>query len=107
MAAIDTNVEFLVHLEPAPESGQVWWAETAAVPGLSVAAESLQELFVLALEAVGRELGPAARFGVRFDLVPEAPATASLSSDPSAGDPLEVGPTSEGISARLAILSPA
>jgi len=49
------SATFRVHVEPT-EGRLVWWAETAAVPGLSVAADSLPELRALISEAVSIHL---------------------------------------------------
>lgn len=69
------SVTFLVHLEPSPETGAVWWAETTAIPGLSVAADTLAELEALAREAVALHR-PEAHNDVRFVLAPSPPPTA-------------------------------
>ena len=47
------NVAMNIHMELADDD-IVWWAETEAVPGLSVAAPTLRELRALIDEAVAR-----------------------------------------------------
>jgi len=41
-----------VHLDTADSGSMVWWADTADIPGLTVAAASLKELEILSREAV-------------------------------------------------------
>jgi len=41
-----------VHLDTADTDSMVWWADTADIPGLTVAAASLEELEILSREAV-------------------------------------------------------
>jgi len=48
---------FDIYVDAVPESGIVWWAETSAVPGLTVAADSLVELRRLITEATAAHLG--------------------------------------------------
>lgn len=66
----------LIHLEPAKGEGAVWWAESPSIPGLSVAADSLADLYALTIEALAQIPGPEVRGSVRFDLAPEAPSSA-------------------------------
>jgi len=64
-----------VHLDTADSGSMVWWADTADIPGLTVAAASLGELEILSREAV-LEAGvddPE----VELRLVGEAPASAA------------------------------
>lgn len=101
------STQFLVHLEPADETGVVWWAETPSVAGLSVAANTLQDLYVLALEALETHLGPEARLDVRFDLVPDAMDNGSLRLKPAVDRPLQAGGAPIDFEARRAVLNPA
>ena len=55
---MSSTIEFLVHVEPADDGWLVWWAETAAVEGLSIAGDTLAHLTLLAREAAERALGP-------------------------------------------------
>jgi len=41
-----------VHLDTADSGSMVWWADTADIPGLTVAAASLGELEILSRQAV-------------------------------------------------------
>ena len=52
------DVNFTIYIEPT-EHDVVWWAESAAIPGLSVAAPTLRELRVLIEEAVRSSVGDA------------------------------------------------
>ena len=64
-----------VHLDTADSGSMVWWADTADIPGLTVAAPSLGELEILSREAV-LEAGvddPA----VKLRLVDEAPPSSA------------------------------
>ncbi len=67
---------FYIHLEVVDREA-VWWAETPAVPGLSVAAATLKELRSLVAEAGAAHL-PGDR--VEFQLVADEPPTANPAS---------------------------
>ena len=100
------STHFAIHIEPTPEGGVVWWAETPAIAGLSVAADSLQELYPLALEAVEQHLGAEARLDVRFDLVTAPAETGGLNVMSAVGRPLVTDAPASHFEARRAILAP-
>ena len=58
--------KFQIHTEPV--SGHLaWWAESDAIPGLSLAADSLHELRSLIDEAVIEHLGEGTEFDLALD----------------------------------------
>ncbi len=100
-------VTFVVHLEPAEETGVVWWAETSALPGLSVAADTLEELRALALEAVDLHIDPKARSNVRFELAAQPTLSAGDGLRPTVdGRPIGSNDSTD-VDARRAIMTPA
>lgn len=62
---------FYVHVELTDHHDVVWWAETPAVTGLTVAAASLAELSPLIDDAVRRHLGKRAK--IALELVADEP----------------------------------
>lgn len=101
------STQILVHLEQAPETGFVWWAEARSIPGLSVAADTLADLYALALEAVDRLLGSEARQDVRFDLAPDAPTTAGDELVANINGAIDAARGSSVLPARRAVLTAA
>ena len=86
------SVTFYIHLEPV-ERDVVWWAETDAVPGLSVAASTLRELRTLIDEAVRRHLGHEAEASLEL-VADEAQAAADRDLAELSGVDLPAGGTS-------------
>ncbi len=64
---MDQTAAFRIHMEPGETDLVVWWAETDAIPGLTVAAPTLRALRILINEAVRHHLGDAVR--IDLDLV--------------------------------------
>lgn len=87
---------FRIHLEVADREA-VWWAETPAVPGLSVAAPTLKELRILISEAVVANIGPDEP--VELQLVAEE----SMSANPANLSVNGTADASRGVDARRLI----
>ncbi len=68
-----TNARFLVHMD-AGDKEVVWWAESADIPGLSVAADTLTELRRLVFESVEVQVGATAEVTMHLAGL-EAPAS--------------------------------
>lgn len=74
----DTMPRFRVYLEPATHD-VVWWADTDAVPGLTVVADTLRELRALIDEAAAAHLGTTE---VALDLIVEEDEPENLPAVP-------------------------
>ena len=91
-----TVAVFNIHLEVVDREA-VWWADTPAAPGLSVAAPTLKELRALIAEAAASNLGP--DDAVDLQLVTEE----GPSSNPAGIAAKEQPPVSRGPDARRLI----
>lgn len=69
------HVDLFIHLEQVSPTSAVWWGESPDVPGFSVTAESMAELFTLAEKALRDILNEQGDdlVGITSDLVTDEP----------------------------------
>ena len=95
------TASFTIHIEMA-ETDVVWWAETADVAGLSVAAPTLMGLRRLISESVALHLGP--EVDIALILSPDEADTGTSVQETAEGATAPARPSTRGATVRSAFV---